>query len=65
VDVPEAGDGEFGGDDDGPAFALAGANRFVARIDERTPVRVGDRFELVVNTARLHVFDAVSGEAIG
>jgi multiple sugar transport system ATP-binding protein len=65
VDVPEAGDGEFGADDDGPAFALASANRFVARIDERTPVRVGDRLELVVNTARLHLFDAVSGQAIG
>jgi multiple sugar transport system ATP-binding protein len=65
VDVPEAGDGEFGADDDGPAFALGSANRFVARIDERTPVREGDRLELVVNTARLHVFDPVSGEAIG
>jgi multiple sugar transport system ATP-binding protein len=64
VDVPDAGDGDFGADDDGPAFAL-GANRFVARIDERTPVREGDRVELVVNTARLHVFDPVSGEAIG
>jgi multiple sugar transport system ATP-binding protein len=64
VDVPDAGDGDFGVDDDGPAFAL-GANRFVARIDERTPVREGDRVELVVNTARLHVFDPVSGEAIG
>ena len=65
VDVPEAGDGDFGLDDDGPAFALGGANRFVARIDERTPVSQGDRLELVVNTARLHVFDPVSGEAIG
>src|ERR671919_529731 len=65
VDVPDVGDGDFGVDDDGPAFALGGANRFVARIDERTPVREGDRLELVVNTARLHVFDAVSGEAIG
>src|ERR687897_12921 len=65
VDVPDAGDGDFGADDDGPAFALGGANRFVARIDERTPVREGDRLELVVNTARLHVFDPVSGEAIG
>ena len=65
VDVPEAGDGDFGAEDDGPAFALGGANRFVARIDERTPVSQGDRLELVVNTARLHVFDPVSGEAIG
>ncbi|MGH2525296.1 MAG: ABC transporter ATP-binding protein [Actinomycetota bacterium] len=65
VDVPDAGEGDFGVDDDGPAFALGGANHFVARIDERTPVREGDRLELVVNTARLHVFDPVSGEAIG
>ena len=65
VDVPDAGDGDFGADDDGPAFALGSANRFVARIDERTPVRDGDRLELVMNTARLHVFDPVSGEAIG
>jgi multiple sugar transport system ATP-binding protein len=65
VDVPDAGEGDLGADDDGPAFALGSPNRFVARIDERTPVRQGDRLELVVNTARLHVFDAVSGEAIG
>lgn len=64
VDVPDAGEGDLGADDDGPAFALGSANRFVARIDERTPVRPGDRLELVVSTARLHVFDAVSGEAI-
>jgi multiple sugar transport system ATP-binding protein len=65
VDVPDAGEGDFGADDDGPAFALGSANRFVARIDERTPVREGDRVELVVNIARLHMFDPVSGEAIG
>ncbi|HYZ13112.1 MAG TPA: ABC transporter ATP-binding protein [Actinomycetota bacterium] len=65
VDVPDAGDGDFGVHDDGPAFALGSANQFVARIDERTPVRVGDRLELVVNTARLHAFDPVSGEAVG
>jgi multiple sugar transport system ATP-binding protein len=65
VDVPDAGEGDLGADDDGPAFALGSANRFVARIDERTPVREGDRVELVVNIARLHVFDPVSGEAIG
>jgi multiple sugar transport system ATP-binding protein len=65
VDVPEAGDGDFGADADGLAFALGGANRFVARIDERTPVREGGPLELVVNTARLHVFDPLSGEAIG
>jgi multiple sugar transport system ATP-binding protein len=65
VNVPETDDGEDGDDDDGPAFALGGANRFVARIDERTPAREGDKLELVVNTARLHVFDPVSGEAVG
>jgi multiple sugar transport system ATP-binding protein len=65
VDGPDDGEGDLGADDDGPAFALGSTNRFVARIDERTPVRQGDRLELVVNTARLHVFDPVSGEAIG
>jgi multiple sugar transport system ATP-binding protein len=65
VNVPETDDGEGRDDDDGPAFALGGTNRFVARIDERTPAREGSKLELVVNTARLHVFDPVSGEAVG
>jgi multiple sugar transport system ATP-binding protein len=34
---------------------------FVCRIDPASPVRVGDRLKLVVDTGRLHFFDAVSG----
>jgi multiple sugar transport system ATP-binding protein len=48
-----------------PAWATELRSRFLARLDERTAVHEGEPIELVVNTARLHVFDAVSEEAIG
>jgi multiple sugar transport system ATP-binding protein len=53
-------------DDDAGAWAHGTpSSRFIARMDERARVRGGDRMELVVNTARLHIFDPVSGEAVG
>jgi multiple sugar transport system ATP-binding protein len=41
------------------------ANRFVARLDERTAIRPGAPVELAVNLERLHVFDPATGEAVG
>jgi multiple sugar transport system ATP-binding protein len=64
VTVPEADPSDE--DSVGGAWAHAApSNRFVARMDERTHVRERDRVELVVNTAHLHVFDPVSGDAVG
>jgi multiple sugar transport system ATP-binding protein len=37
---------------------------FIARVDPRTEARVGEQVRLVVNTSRLHFFDAASGLAI-
>jgi multiple sugar transport system ATP-binding protein len=46
-------------------WAAERINRFTARLDERTGVREGDTMELAVKTKRLHVFDPVTGDAIG
>jgi multiple sugar transport system ATP-binding protein len=65
VTVPEAESSEEETEDDAGVWAHeAPSSRFIARMDERTRVREGDRLELVVNTARMHVFDPVSGEAV-
>jgi multiple sugar transport system ATP-binding protein len=44
--------------------ARQGRNEFVARIDPKTEVRMGDTLELSVDTAQLHFFDRETGEAI-
>jgi multiple sugar transport system ATP-binding protein len=44
--------------------ARQGRNEFVARIDPKNEVRMGDTLELAVDTAQLHFFDIGTGEAI-
>ncbi len=46
---------------------LADADRaeFVAQVDSRLPVAVGQELELAVHTEGLHFFDVATGEAIG
>jgi multiple sugar transport system ATP-binding protein len=38
---------------------------WTARVNSRSSVRPGDNIELSVDTANLHFFDQVSGQAIG
>ncbi len=45
-------------------WAAERANRFVARVDERSVVSPGGAFQLAVNLDRLHVFDPATGAAI-
>jgi multiple sugar transport system ATP-binding protein len=44
--------------------AAKGQNRFVARVNPRSAIDVGQQVELAVDTARLHFFDPETGEAI-
>jgi multiple sugar transport system ATP-binding protein len=44
--------------------AASDTTRLVARVDPRTRVREGDVVRLVIDTARLHLFDLDSGQAI-
>jgi multiple sugar transport system ATP-binding protein len=44
--------------------ARQGRNEFVARVDPKTQVKMGDTCELSVDTAQLHFFDTETGEAI-
>jgi multiple sugar transport system ATP-binding protein len=50
--------------DDLAAKADEGRSPFVAQLDPRTRVRVGDRIDLLVDTARLHFFDPETGIGI-
>ncbi len=44
--------------------AAKGQNRFVARVNPRSAMDVGQQVDLAVDTARLHFFDPETGEAI-
>src|SRR5262245_39126092 len=46
-------------------IAGASAAEGIARVDPRVPVAAGDRVALAVDVARLHCFDAETGDAIG
>ncbi len=45
-------------------YLLAGKNTFVARVDPRSRLRVGNAAEVAFNMEKLHAFDAVSEQAI-
>jgi multiple sugar transport system ATP-binding protein len=46
-------------------WAAERANRFIARLDERSAAAEGEEIGLAVAPSRIHVFDAVTGDAIG
>jgi multiple sugar transport system ATP-binding protein len=45
-------------------YLLAGSNIFVARVDPRSKLRVGDTAPVAFNMEKLHIFDADSEKAI-
>jgi len=45
-------------------YLVAGENTFVARVDPRSQLRVGNRAEVALNMEKLHVFDAATEQAI-
>ncbi len=45
-------------------YLIAGKNTFVARVDPRSKLRVGDKAEVVFNANAFHVFDAATEQAI-
>jgi multiple sugar transport system ATP-binding protein len=45
-------------------YLLAGKNIFVARVDPRSQLRVGNRAEVALNMEKLHIFDAATELAI-
>jgi multiple sugar transport system ATP-binding protein len=45
-------------------YLLAGKNTFVARVDPRSKLRLGDNTEVVFNANAFHVFDAATEQAI-
>ena len=47
------------------ASSLGDVTNFIARVSPDLGVRRGDTVDLVVNTAKLHFFDAATGERIG
>jgi multiple sugar transport system ATP-binding protein len=47
------------------ASSLGDATNFIARVSPDVNVRVGDKVDLVVDTAKMHFFDQTTGERIG
>jgi multiple sugar transport system ATP-binding protein len=45
-------------------YLVAGKNTFVARVDPRSELRVGNRADVALNMEKLHVFDAATEKAI-
>jgi multiple sugar transport system ATP-binding protein len=45
-------------------YLVTGKNTFVARVDPRSQLRVGDKAEVALNMEKLHVFDAATEQAI-
>ncbi len=45
-------------------YLVTGKNTFVARVDPRSQLRVGNRAEVALNMEKLHVFDAATEQAI-
>ena len=45
-------------------YLVTGKNTFVARVDPRSKMRVGDKADVVFNTEKFHVFDAATEQAI-
>jgi multiple sugar transport system ATP-binding protein len=45
-------------------YLLTGKNTFVARVDPRSQLRVGNQAEVALNVEKLHVFDAATEQAI-
>jgi multiple sugar transport system ATP-binding protein len=45
-------------------YLLAGGKQFVARVDPRTRARVGNRVDVVVNMANIHIFDKATEQAV-
>jgi multiple sugar transport system ATP-binding protein len=45
-------------------YLLSGDKQFVARVDPRTRARVGNKVDVVVNMANIHIFDKATEQAI-
>ena len=61
--VREAIGGESGSDE-GRLLADDERARFTARINGRRPARGGERVELAIDPAQLHLFDSPGGDAL-
>ena len=44
--------------------AMAGKNRFVARVTPKTRARVGQAMQLAIETVKIHVFDKQTMNAL-
>ena len=51
--------------DSGVEVSANDTSAIVAKLDPRSPVKVGDRVSLTVDTLRVHAFDLETGSAIG